>query len=65
MARADGVTGGSDGCGCGCGTMTVGSTTASCGCGCSSDAPKSREQEIAELSALRETIDQRLKELAV
>jgi hypothetical protein len=44
--------------------MTVGSTTASCGCGCSSDAPKSREQEIAELSALRTTIDERLKELA-
>ena len=64
MPRADGTTGETDGCGCGCGTMTVGSTTASCGCGCSSDAPKSREQEIAELAALRATIDQRLEELA-
>jgi hypothetical protein len=66
MGRADGVTGDLNGCGCGCGTM-VHSTVASqpCGCGCGADEhPRSAEQEIAELTALRESIDRRLNDLA-
>ncbi len=38
-----------------------------CGCGCeccADDQPKTPEQEIAELTALRESIDRRLQELA-
>ena len=65
MPRADGITGGVDtGCGCGCGTMNAGDTHSSCSCGCSSNEPKPRDQEIAELTALRQSIDQRLQELA-
>jgi hypothetical protein len=69
MVRADGVTGDVATCGCGCGSMTVGDSQAhnTCGCGCGSAeavAPKTREQEIAELEALRESIDRRLQELA-
>jgi len=48
--------------------MTVGDSQAheSCGCGCGSAStePKTKEQEIAELNALRESIDRRLSELA-
>jgi hypothetical protein len=66
MGRADGFTGDLNSCGCGCGTM-VHSTVASqpCGCGCGADEhPRSAEQEIAELTALRESIDRRLNDLA-
>ena len=56
------------GCGCGCGTMTaVTQAREGCGCGCEccGDAqPKTAEQEIAELMALRESIDRRLAELS-
>jgi hypothetical protein len=48
--------------------MTVGESHAheSCGCGCGSASaePKTKEQEIAELNALRASIDRRLQELA-
>ena len=58
----------SNGCGCGCGEMkkvTEAGEGCSCGCECcADDQPKSREQEIAELNALRESIDRRLSELA-
>ncbi len=65
---ADGVTGDVHTCGCGCGTTSVGESAAldSCGCGCgsASSEPKTREQEVAELEALRDSIDRRLSELA-
>lgn len=65
---AGGVEGGVETCSCGCGTMTVGESEAhnSCGCGCGSQAvaPKTAEQERAELEALRDSIDRRLAELA-
>ena len=69
MARADGVTGNlHNGCGCGCGEMRVVTDAGeACGCGCeccADDQPKTPEQEIAELTALRESIDRRLSELA-
>jgi hypothetical protein len=54
-------------CGCGCGTVSVGESDAlnTCGCGCGSEdvAPKTAEQEKAELEALRDSIDRRLAEL--
>ncbi len=71
MPREPGVGGGVGGvetCGCGCGSMTVGDseahTTCGCGCGTQTVAAKTPEQEIAELRALRESIDRRLEELA-
>lgn len=69
MARESGVTGSSgNGCGCGCGEMTTVSNAGdpcACGCACcADDGPKTPEQEIAELEALRESIDRRLSELA-
>jgi len=67
MSRASGTTGEIETCGCGCGTMSVGESNAlnTCGCGCGSQAvaPKTPEQEKAELEALRDSIDQRLAEL--
>jgi hypothetical protein len=37
----------------------------SCGCECcADDQPKTREQEIAELTALQESINRRLDQLA-
>jgi hypothetical protein len=63
-----GVEGGITGCGCGCGTMTtVTEANEPCACGCeccADDQPKSPEQEIAELTALQQSIDRRLGELA-
>ncbi|MDQ3978978.1 MAG: hypothetical protein M3314_05430 [Actinomycetota bacterium] len=63
---AEGVSG--NGCGCGCGEMKVVTHAGeACGCGCeccADDRPKTPEQEIAELTALRESIDRRLQELA-
>ncbi len=68
MQRPSGVEGGVTGCGCGCGTMTtVTEANEPCGCGCeccADDHGKSTEQQIAELTALRESIDRRLGELA-
>ena len=56
------------GCGCGCGEMTtVTNASDPCGCGCAccaDESPKTPEQEIAELRALRESVDRRLSELA-
>ena len=55
-------------CGCGCSAMTnVTEAKEPCGCGCEccGDAePKSREQEIAELLTLRQSVDKRLTELS-
>ena len=56
----------SDSCSCGCSSMTA--VTAAeepcgCGCACCGEAVKSREEEIAELSNLRQAIDKRLSEL--
>lgn len=68
MARSDGVGGGVPACGCGCGEMTTvteASEPCACGCECcADDQPKTRDQEIAELTALRESIDRRLDQLA-
>ena len=54
-------------CGCGCSAMTnVTEAKEPCGCGCEccGDAePKSRDQQIAELLTLRQSIDKRLTEL--
>ncbi len=55
-------------CGCGCSEMTaVTKAGEACGCGCEccgDDKPKSREQEIAELLTLRQSVDRRLTELS-
>ncbi len=55
-------------CGCGCSEMTAVTKAAqACGCGCEccgDDKPKSREQEIAELLTLRQSVDKRLTELS-
>jgi hypothetical protein len=56
-------------CSCGCGTTTTMESPAeatTCGCGCGSTVeshPKSREEEIAELRAVRESVVRRLAEL--
>ncbi len=52
-------------CGCGCGTMTaVTNAGEACGCGCECcGTEKSREEEIAELHQLRESVSRRLSEL--
>lgn len=54
------------GCQCGCNLVTdISNATEACGCGCAccSEAPKSAAEEVAELHALRDRIDQRLAEL--
>jgi hypothetical protein len=54
------------GCGCGCSSMTVVTkATEPCGCGCECCAQeeKSVDDQIAELRALRQSIDQKLNEL--
>lgn len=56
----------SETCGCGCATMTsVTKAEEPCGCGCECCETDgySKEQEIAELTALRESVDRRLAEL--
>ncbi len=56
----------SQGCGCGCGTMTaVTNATEACGCGCDccGTTEKSKEEEIAELQRLQESVSRRLSEL--
>jgi hypothetical protein len=68
MTSAQGTTGEIETCGCGCGSLSVGESQAhnSCGCGCGSQAvaPKTPEEEAAELRALRDSIDRRLAELS-
>ncbi|MGH9269400.1 MAG: hypothetical protein ACRD0D_14645 [Acidimicrobiales bacterium] len=57
-----------DRCSCGCGSVTtLTRADAECGCGCSccGDAPKTRDEEIAELVTLRGAIERRLEELKV
>jgi len=55
-------------CGCGCSAMTdVTEAQEPCGCGCEccgEEKPKSRDQEIAELLTLRQSVDKRLTELS-
>ncbi len=55
-------------CGCGCSAMsdiTESKEPCGCGCECCGDAaPKTREQEIAELLTLRQSVDKRLTELS-
>jgi hypothetical protein len=55
-------------CGCGCATMThVTKAAEPCGCGCeccADEDTKSKDQEIAELQALRQSVDRRLAELS-
>ncbi len=56
----------SQGCSCGCGAMTsvtVAAEACGCGCGCCGDQPKTKEQEILELTSLREAVERRLAEL--
>lgn len=53
-------------CGCGCGTMTQVTQAAEpcgCGCECCGDAPKTTDEEIADLQRLRDNVDQRLAQL--
>jgi len=55
-------------CGCGCAAMsdiTESKEPCGCGCECCGDAaPKTPEQEIAELQTLRQSVDKRLTELS-
>jgi hypothetical protein len=53
--------------GCGCGTLSLIGDSAgeACGCGCEAPEPKTREEEISELIALREAVLRRLSELTV
>lgn len=52
-------------CGCGCGTMTeVTRAGQACGCGCECcGTEKSKDEEIAELRQLHESVSRRLSEL--
>lgn len=54
-----------DQCSCGCGTMTaVTEASEPCGCGCSCCGDQlSKDDEVAQLITLRQSIDQRLAEL--
>ena len=55
-----------DTCNCGCSTVTtITNAEQACGCGCDCCAPGelTREEEIAELRRLRESADERLKQL--
>lgn len=53
------------GCACGCSEMTTLTNAEACGCGCAccGDGPKSRDDEIAELTTLQQAIERRLGEL--
>ncbi|MDQ6615532.1 MAG: hypothetical protein M3083_12510 [Actinomycetota bacterium] len=51
---------------CGCGSADasiVGSASAPCSCGCCGPQPASKEERLAELRSLRDSIDQQLAEL--
>ncbi len=55
-----------DECSCGCGTTTVvtqAEEPCDCGCACCNDQTMSREEEIAQLTTLRASIEGRLAEL--
>lgn len=55
-----------DKCSCGCGTMTTVTAAGEqcgCGCACCGEAAKTPAEEIAELTTLRNSIDERLSEL--
>ncbi len=55
-----------DRCSCGCGTMTQltkAGEDCGCGCACCGEAVKTPAEEIAELTNLRKSIDERLAEL--
>lgn len=45
-------------------TVTAAGEDCSCGCACCGEAVKSAEDEIAELTNLRKSIDERLAELS-
>ena len=55
-------------CGCGCSAMTdVTEAKEACGCGCEccgGAEPRTKDQEIAELLTLRQSVDKRLTELS-
>jgi hypothetical protein len=44
-------------------SLTAAEEQCGCGCECCAEATKSREDEVAELTNLREAIDRRLTEL--
>lgn len=44
-------------------SVTVAAEACGCGCGCCGDQPKTKEQEILELTSLREAVERRLAEL--
>lgn len=44
-------------------TLTAAGAECGCGCACCGEATKSPEDEIAELTNLRKSIDERLAEL--
>lgn len=53
-------------CNCGCSTMTtITNAEHACGCGCDCCAPSqlTREEELVQLRRLRQSADERLKEL--
>lgn len=53
-------------CSCGCSsmtTLTAAEEQCGCGCACCGEATKTRDEEIAELTNLRQSIDKRLAEL--
>ncbi|HVM05796.1 MAG TPA: hypothetical protein VM242_11540 [Acidimicrobiales bacterium] len=44
-------------------TLTAAQEPCGCGCECCGEATKSRDEEIAELNTLRQSIEKRLAEL--
>ncbi len=51
-------------CSCGCGALQTVSGEAACRCGCSCcSAAQNREDEVAELRRLRDSVEERLAEL--
>lgn len=53
-------------CNCGCSTVTIitdAKQTCDCGCDCCAPGELTREEEIAELRRLRESADDRLRQL--
>ena len=53
-------------CSCGCGALSSATSeerACDCGCSCCATGPKSPEEEVAELEALKEAVERRLAEL--
>lgn len=53
-------------CDCGCSTMTQvtkATEPCTCGCACCDSSHASHDQEVAELKALRESVERRLSDL--